>query len=165
MTSTEVFKSVSITDDALASIKSFDDAVALLNAQFGTESAESISDYGTGFTLITDKNVLIGIPFLIVQWRFNEGDYSSEFVSAELVTQAGDKIILNDGSTGIYRQLRGVTDQRIKAGKTANAYAGLAVPKGLTRTDYWFNEDTKETSSKPQTGKGWGPAKTYYLAQ
>lgn len=157
---TVVPSSVILSDTALGAIDSFDAALMLL--QDAGVVVESAADYGSGFSVV-EKESLVGVPFVIVEWRFNDGKFSEPFVSAECVTKHGDKVVINDGSTGICRQLREIAEQRENAGNP-NARMGLVVPNGLTRTDYWFNEDTKETSSKPQTGKGWGPARTYYLA-
>ncbi len=150
-----------VFDDAmLADFADYQDlAIALDNLGIPTET---IADYGTGFVL-TPKAALIGVPFLIAQWRFNPGKYGEEFVSVEAVTKHNEKVIFNDGSTGVARQLRAVTDTRNKR-KHPAPQAGLVVPGGLTKTEYWYNEVTRETSSVPQTGKGWGPAETYYLA-
>ena len=161
-------------DEALSQIISFEDAIRLVaeaaNLKPG-QQIEQVSDYGTGFMLLSDKNKLIGVPFVIVQWSFNEGDFG-DFVSAEIVTKSditdngvtGSKWILNDGSTGICKMLQTVSHTRAKANRT-DTHSGLAVPRGLTATDYYFNEDTKETSSKAQEGKAWKPARTHYLAQ
>lgn len=162
------------TDRALTvtnSGRAFDDATlaeftgyADVAAAFQTNGLplDSITDYGTGFVL-TDKAALVGVPFVIVQWRFNAGKYGEEFVSVEAITKHDEKVIFNDGSTGVARQLRGVTDKRNREG-SAFPQAGLIVAGGLSRTDYFYNEDTRETSSVPMTGKGWAPASTYYLA-
>lgn len=150
-----------IDDAALASIGSFRDAAALLD-RMGVE-AESASDYGTGFKVV-DKATLVGQPFLIIEWRFNDGDFGGrQFVSVAAVTKDDRKVIFNDGGTGVCKQLATVTQQRRDRGHR-NPQAGLLVESGLTATSYWFNEDTGETSSQAQSGKGWGPATTYYLA-
>jgi hypothetical protein len=124
---------------------------------------ESMTDYGTGFELLKEKTSLVGVPLLIVQWSFYPGEYGDDFVSVECVTKDGRKFIFNDGSTGICKQLKSVAASR--RGKShPEPQAGLMVTGGLVQTSYWFNSDTKETSSKPQTEKGWGPASTFYLA-
>lgn len=173
MTDTEIARrNTAYDDETLSQIDSFEAAVALVSANYGKgELIEQVADYGTGFMVLVDNSKLIGVPFVIVQWAFNEGDFGL-FASAEIVTKSpitdngitGSKWIVNDGSTGIFRQLQSVTHARTRAGR-ADTHAGLAVPRGLTKTEYFFNEDTKETAARPGEGKGWKPASTHYLAQ
>jgi hypothetical protein len=51
------------------------------------------------------KEDLVGIPFIITLARFNQGKGKSDFVSLEAVTADDQAIVLNDGSTGIRRQV------------------------------------------------------------
>lgn len=99
---------------------------------------------------VFDKNSLIGVPFVIIRWKWNPGRKPEQFfASCEVVlsrpvdTDYGPMTrgILNDGSTGIAAQLHkleeaGVTDL-------------VEVPKGLRRSDYEGPE---------------GPATTFYLS-
>lgn len=137
-------------DDVLKSISSLQDAFNVLNAA-GIVS-ESMDDYGNGFEVLEDKNLLIKKPFAILEWRFSVGDMG-EFVSATCVTEKGDKLIINDGSTGILRQLRTITKTREKLG-VANVQAGLICKRGLRRSDYQYTDGKGESR----------PATTYYLA-
>ena len=148
-------------DAALTSIVTFEDASALL-VDSGI-AVERMSDYGTGFKLV-DSKTLQGTDFLIVQWRFNAGAFGEAgFVSVEAITKHNEKVIFNDGSTGIRDQLRVVTAQRIES-KHSHPQAGLIVMGGLTASEYFFNSDTGEISRIPMEGKNWKPATTYYLA-
>ena len=150
----------SLFDDAtLASITSWKEAGALLDRM--EVAPESASDYGTGFKVV-DKATLVGVPFLILEWRFSQGDFGP-FVSVSAVTKHDDKVIFNDGSSGVRQQLQTVTDQRRERGH-AHPQAGLVCEEGLTKTSYFANAKTGETSNTPQTGDGWGPASTYYIA-
>lgn len=159
---TEVARTSLFTDDQLSKIDGFASAAAMLQAA-GVE-AESMADYGTGFTVSKDNDLLVGMDFLILSWRFNHGAYGEDFVSAEIVTKHNEKLILNDGSTGICKQLRVVTDQRTERGHQ-HPYAGLIVKNGLTVSKYFYNEKTGEISRVPKEGKDWTPASTYYLAE
>jgi hypothetical protein len=153
MTSTEIEISGKVFgDEALAGMVSFDDAIAAFKS--AGVSLENASDYGTGFALCENKNVLVGVDFLIIQWRFNEGDFGddSEYVAAEIITKHKEKLVLIDGSTGIYRQLKLVTGQRIARGND-HPNAGLLVEGGLRRSDYDKEVDGKQIS-----------ATTYYLS-
>lgn len=149
-------------DADLAAFVTYDDVVSALATR--EIPLESVADYGTGFVLV-DKSNLVGVPFLIVQWRFNKGEYAEEFASVEAITKHNDKVIFNDGSTGVRDQLRDITNRRAKAGHPSPT-AGLLVTGGLSRTSYFYNENTGEVVSvKPDgAGKEWKPASTYYLA-
>lgn len=146
-----------INKDALSEITDFASAIQMLN-DTGVV-AESISDYGTGFTVV-DKNRLVDVPFIIVEWRFNEGDYKDEngenmhFASAAVVTKNGDKWIINDGGTGVCEQLRSVTRKRVEK-KHPTPQNGLMVPAGLVRSDYEF-ADAKGVMQ---------PGTTFYLSE
>ena len=131
-----------ISADDLRNITSFEDAARLAAEQNGGELFVASEELGDGFALLENKDQLIDVPLVIMDWSFHEGDHG-EFVSAHVVTRPGDKFIVNDGSTGIYAQLRAFSDARGKFG-------GLAVNRGLRRSDY--------------THPVHGPATTYYLS-
>jgi len=81
-----------------------------LSAIFGiTEASEAIGtdQYGP---ILEDKHKLVGVPMAIVRWDFYPGDFG-EFVSAWVLTGSEDRYIVNDGSSGIYRQLRDLTNK------------------------------------------------------
>lgn len=139
-------------DDALAAITSFDDALRALDT--GGIVAESITNYGNGFSVVENKDTLIGVPFVILDWRFNESGMSDEpFVSLTIVTKNGDKLIVNDGSTGIRAQMQAITRRRAENGNLSQS--GLVVPNGLTVSRYMYADaDGKER-----------PAVTYYLSE
>lgn len=140
-----------IDEGDMRSIKSVDDAFSLLDSLAGVESFD---DYGTGFEILDNKNRLVDNPFMIVEWRFTPSrEYGGEFVSCAVVTKGGEKFIVNDGSTGICRQLRRVTDERVKSGRRA-PQTGLLVSRGLRRSDYTYTDDKGEEKA----------ASTYYLA-
>lgn len=140
-------------DADLATITDFSSAIEALNAA-GVE-VESSTDYGTGFEILKDKDMLKGVDFVILEWRFNDSDkYEGDFVSATLVTKDGRKLILNDGSTGIRDQLRMITNLRIKNGHP-KPQAGILVRNGLTKSEYNY------TDEKGKTAK----AATYYLSE
>ena len=134
-------------DDALGNITSFDDAMNALAV-----APEDVNEYGNGFDIVEDKRTLIGVPFVVLQWRFSEGDYGV-FVSAAIVTEDGRKLILNDGSTGIREFLETVTRKRVASGHQYPR-AGLTARKGLRVSDYEFIGDDGKAK----------PASTFYFA-
>ena len=162
---TRVNANATFDDEGLGAIKSFEDAAqALAGAGIAVERS---SDYGNGFSVLTDKNLLVGQDFLILDWRWNTGSFGDgesegAFVSAQIITKANEKWILNDGSTGICQQLIRVTETRIK-----NAYSrpqtGLIVEGGLTASTYFVSPKDGSISKSPV--KGWTPATTFYLAE
>jgi len=99
---------------------------------------EGLDDWGP---VVQDKDELIEVPFIVTKWKFHDGNFG-QYVSALILTDTDQKLVLNDGSTGIYAQLKAVTDE---TGKSEN----LLAPKGLRRSDYEMN------------GRA---ARTYYLA-
>lgn len=141
-------------DTALAAITDFQSVLDLFNAE--NIVPESMSDYGTGFEIAKEKGNLVGVPFIILEWRFNKSAHDAErpFVSAAIVTKDGRKLILNDGGTGICEQLNNVTAQRIAA-EHPKPQVGLMVKDGLTRSDYKYVND-KGTEST---------ATTFYLSE
>ena len=144
---TVVSTAVRISDETLGGINSYADAIAVL-AEVGI-SVENASDYGNGFVVV-DKKELINRPFLIIEWRFNQSDkYGGDFVSVEAVTESGDKIVFNDGSTGVRDQLKAIEARRAAAGIPQPAM-GLMCGNGLVAKDF----TPKETDGTPMMEKG-----------
>lgn len=122
----------------------FDDAMALVNEKLGGEVIDS-ADLGDGFGVLDTKNKgqLIGVTFFILSAQFSQGD-NGEFVSCRIVTKDGRKLILNDGGTGIYEQLK-----TLWTVKPAAYGQPVLVRKGLRESRYNHPEH--------------GPSVTYYL--
>jgi hypothetical protein len=136
--------------DELRQINSFDDAIALIQLQ--QEAIPDAKDLiGDGFELVAtnDKGRLIGIPFVVLDWSFSPStDFEGrEFVTVRIVTESGAKLILNDGSTGVYAQLRSITD-------THEFNPAFRVRKGLRVSEYEY-ENPNGTKAR---------ARTFYLA-
>jgi len=84
---------------------------------------------GDGSEFLKDKNVLVGTPFLILDWRFIEDEKSKrEYVNVLIMGANGSKARFNDGGEGVYAQLKKVQEE---CGKV-----GLEVKGGLRRSDY-----------------------------
>lgn len=139
-------------DDTLLSISSFDEALRLTQQEFGGEIVAAEETLGNGFTILNGeaKNILCGVPLVFMAWNFNLGD-TGEFVSAQVVGRIPGggiiKAIINDGSTGVYKQLSAFTKRTGKLG-------GLSARGGLTRSDYTYTD--------PNTGEQ-RPATTFYI--
>lgn len=137
-------------DDQLKSITTMDEALAALGSV--TDVADW-ADFGTGFNVLKNKDNLVGVPFVVLEWRFNHSkEFDQEYVAAVVMDEKNNKHILVDGSTGVCAQLRTVTDAKIADG-LPYPQAGLIVRNGLTRSDYTKEVDGKEIA-----------ASTYYLA-
>lgn len=117
-------------DDALLrGIGGFEDAVKLAADVWGgiTPAGEHI---GNGFSVVPkdQKGRLVGVGFVILAMKFHEGDFG-EYVSMLIVTSNNDRLILNDGSTGIFYQARDLVDVTGKSG-------GFSVSDGLRISEY-----------------------------
>lgn len=132
-----------LTTEDLRNITDFESAAAAL--QSVGASIVSSDVLGDGFSLLEDKDKLIGVPCMFVDWTFSMGDHG-EFVSARVVAEMPGKTymkyVVNDGGTGIYAQLREMTN------RDANA-RGLFSKRGLRKSTYNHPE--------------FGPGTTYYV--
>lgn len=111
--------------------------IDLAGARALLATAGSADELGTGFRTIKDKHQLIGQPFIIVNYRFFEGD-KGRFTAAFLVTDDGRKLMLTDGSTGIRDQLERWTmlnEGRMRA---------MACQKGLRVSGYPFCDNCRQ---------------------
>lgn len=103
--------------------------------------------FGDGFQMLTDKSVAVGKEFLIIDWAFiTDQTTGREYASIRLITAHNALIRMNDGSTGIYKQLKMLESKGI--------HGGVHCVNGLRVSEYMF-EDEKGNRSQ---------AKTYYLA-
>lgn len=141
-------KSVRLSSDDLAAMSTWEEAAALLE-----KSGAVIEIFGDGFNVV-DKDELRGVPFMIVDMHFSQGDYG-EFVSVCAITKNQDKVVFNDGSTGVYAQIKGLVERRGTA-------IGLVVERGIRVSEYYRNEKTGETANE-KVNADYVPAKTYYL--
>ncbi len=55
---------------------------------------------------LVDKESLLGVPFVITSFTFRQSDMAKvEYVSVEATTKDDQRIVFNDGSTGVRRDL------------------------------------------------------------
>lgn len=119
-------------DDAtLRGISSFEDAMRLAADTYGSVIGDADLELGNGFRVATDddKARLVNVPFIILTYTFNDGDYG-EFATMMVITSPnGDRLIVNDGSTGIFSQLLDIM-------KTTNRTGGIFIERGLRVSEY-----------------------------
>lgn len=145
------------SDDQLGDVKSFSDAMSLLNE--ANVSVVSTDDLGNGFTVLKEKDQLIKVPFIILDAILNRGD-NGLFVSLYVVTERNEKLIVNDGSTGIRDQVRRyfarLNGRELSVDDIgSHVLKGVMVKNGLSRSDYTYDD--------PNTGESKNAA-TYYLS-
>jgi hypothetical protein len=128
------------SDEELTAITSIADVNVLFN-KYGV-SAETIANYGTGFSVV-DKATLINKRLMILEWHFYDSDKGGgDMVTVHAFTGDGDKVIFNDGSTGIREQLRRVMNMRMANGMDeATACRALIVNNGLKSRTYQRKDD------------------------
>ena len=144
-----------LSDDAALAIRSVDDLMAAVAAEYGNgvEMLDVADVVGDGFVLLdrSQKDRLVSVPFVIVDWRFIDSDKFQRdgkplsFATIRVITDSGQKFRINDGSTGIYQQLKTVTE---RTGRNQL----MKVAGGLTRSDYEVEIDGVVST-----------AQTYYL--
>lgn len=142
----EVSTRVRYNVETLANLKSFDDVLALFKDS-GT-IVQPIADFGDGFKRLEakDKDVLVKVPFAIIEFSILPGDYADEhgnrgsYALVHVMTKHGEKFAFTDGSaTGIGGQLVRAAGIRIRNGADpTNAYRGIMVPGGLRRSDFEY---------------------------
>lgn len=139
----EIMSGSAYSREALAEIDSFDAALAMATEQYGpvVDAADVLGD---GFALLdsNSKSMLEGIPLILMEWNFRDGDFGKPFVSVRVVAKHPNgsmgRYIVNDGSTGIAEQLAEYT-------KRHGRYGGLVVSKGFLRSDYDVEIDGKKS--------------------
>lgn len=104
-------------------------------------------DGGSEWELVGNKDILIDRDIVIARLRFNDTD-SGQFVSVCAYTvPEGEKVVFNDGGTGIYKQLMNYVR---KHGRTT----AIRCSKGLRVSRYKYTDDSGKERD----------AATYYLA-
>lgn len=137
--------------DGAMGIASFADAISILEDS-GIKIEDSVDYTSDGFDFLENKGLIVGVPFVIMDWRFHDGQWGAG-VSCRIVTERGQRFTFVDFGVGIPKQLETVRDDRIKRG-IAPAQAGLMCKRGLRESSY------DVTDSK---GNEVG-ATTYYIA-
>jgi hypothetical protein len=97
------------------------------------------------FEKVDEKDELLSVPFFITNFWFQQGDMG-DFVVIRGITQGNRKIVVTDGGTGIFAQLKKLA---LETRKTSN----VMVRGGLRKSEY-----RKEVEPDRFTN-----ATTYYL--
>lgn len=117
------------------SVTSWAEAAKLLGPV--TESADV---FGDGATFLKDKAKLVGVPFLILEWHYiTDTETNREYVNLHIMNEQGQRARFNDGSTGIYAQMKNAEGN--------GATAPILVRNGLRRSDYVTEVDGKKQSA------------------
>lgn len=150
-TSQEVVKRL-FSDQELRELNGFDDFTKLIASRSDVEVIDAAKVIGDGFTLTDNKRQLIDVPFLIVDYRFSKSDKFKdengeplEFATVRLITKNDQKLIVNDGSTGIRDQLK-----QINNGQSSVVWVG----RGLRVSEYTYTDEKGRQSE----------AETFYLS-
>ena len=142
-------------------IESWQDALAYAG-EFG--GAEDWAEVSGDWPVLEDKTRLVGVPFIIAGFAKRDGD-NGEYVSLNVVTQADERFIVNDGSTGIFRQVDALVRGRAERGVAP--FLPLLVPGGLTRSDYYRHKaEGTIVKTLPDGAKAsdWQRGTTFYLS-
>lgn len=132
----------------IEAFKSIDKMQAEDFAEFLAREGIALVEFeGSTWSMVENKDHLVGVPFVIAAVNFYEGSYG-EFVAVRAYQMDGKKIVFVDGGSGIYQQMKDWTD---KTGR----FTAIRVNGGLRKSDYTY---TDEDSGKEI------PATTYYLA-
>jgi hypothetical protein len=79
----------------------------------------------TGQSELVEQDTLIGVPFVIWDWKFQQGDFNREYINVQVITADNRRLCFNDGGVGI-----GPTLQETEVGTK------IVCKKGLRRSDY-----------------------------
>lgn len=140
-----------INKKGFQSITSFDDAVRLAEEVYARLVRSD--EMGDGFSMLENKDRLIGEPFIIMdssisfsdKFRDQDGN-PSPFVIIRVVTKGDKKYVVVDGSTGICRQVMELIDEHEQRG-------GFVCLKGLRKSEYTVSQSDGSESE----------ATTYYI--
>lgn len=89
---------------AIAAIK--ERATSSLSTSFDSLLSQSADNIDVLITReVRDKESLVGVPFFVTHVTFNPGKGNADFASIEITPRDGDPTVINDGGTGIRRQI------------------------------------------------------------
>jgi hypothetical protein len=119
--------------EELATITSFDDAIAFLKDS-GVEVVSASDVLSDGFEGV-EKSDLVNVPFIILRVMTTMSkEFNSPMVIIHALTGFNKRVRFTDGSTGILGQIKFYTE------RTGKSPVGMFVPKGLLSSSYTPNE-------------------------
>lgn len=136
-----------VSKDQLASVTSFDDALALMQEAYGVVTRSD--EFGDGFNVLEDKMKLVGVPFAIIDSSLHESKEIMRdgkpaiFSVLRVMDKDSRKWVITDGSTGICEQIK---EWRAKTGRRG----GFVAMKGLRVSQYDY-QDEKGNVTKAST--------------
>jgi hypothetical protein len=149
-TSKDIAKIRRFTAEDLYNVNSFDDAVSLLQ-KVGYSPADIIpaTELGDGFLELKkeEKAQLTGVPFLLLEAVWDEGDFAEDgYFQLKVVTKDGRKFRMSDGGTGIARQLHFLMQTR-----GLDYVPPMVCDRGLRSSTYDFTDETTGKTTKATT--------------
>jgi hypothetical protein len=136
--------------EALKSLSSFDDAMKIVAQAYGRPIEDATEELGDGFTLLdgNNKEILCGLPLIVMEWQFHAGGFGNKYVSVRVAArhQNGSmgKYIFNDSSAP------GCAEQLAKYTKDTGKYGGIMIPNGLRKSTYEYDDNGVK-----KTGTSW----------
>lgn len=119
----------------------------------GVEVERASDVLSDGFEAVDNKRELVGTNMALLSWTFSHSEkFDGEFVTVRAITTDNRKIRFSDGSSGIYAQLRELTDRREKDGHPYPQ--GALICNGLRVSDYMYTDDKGKKTA----------ASTFYIA-
>lgn len=136
----------------LASVQSAKDVAALFDNS-GFILGQATDELGDGFVEI-DKKQLIDVDMILLNWTFAQSkEYAgNEYVIVRAITRDDRKVFFTDGGSGVYKQLKTLTEKRTDQGHP-NPDKGL-ICHGLRLSEYDYTDDAGKVSR----------AKTFYVS-
>jgi hypothetical protein len=107
---------------------------------------------------VVDKEVLLKVPFIVLDYQWNKDkDTGNPFVSLHVIDSTDQRWCVNDGGTGIFKQMQQWEHD------FPERRSMIDIPNGLRKSDYTakWKEVDKETGELVDKQ---GPATTYYFA-
>lgn len=103
---------------------------------------------------VVKKDTLLGTPFIIRHIKVNEGQFGP-FVTLTCQLKDNSIVIVNDGSSGVAAQMSTLI-------KTYGLDKPILIKKGLRRSGYYVDNDTKKVVGKTPKPNSFQQF-TYYL--
>jgi hypothetical protein len=130
---------------------SYEDALADIAAFTG---GEIIEFQGSPYEVV-DKESLIDIPMVVLDYKFTPGKFGEDFVSVVAITENDKRVVFNDGGTGVRAQFEHMATQNPRR-------FGIHLPNGLRKSTYPIDKDGSPVPyGSPDAA---AEASTYYVA-